>query len=145
MTGGGYDANNRIENTRPILKGRTRFFVVKSFSQDSINLSIENEVWSTSAGPTKKITNAFKTVDNVVLIFSVNESRSFQGFAVVQSEPDPNYRHGLFISDSVTPISFADNFKIKWILSCQIPFTQLGYLPMNPMNDNMPIKQSKNG
>lgn len=66
-----------INNTRNILRGRTRFFVVKSFGYDSIRLSIEHSVWSTSSGPTKKLSNAFKSADNVVLIFSVNESRGF--------------------------------------------------------------------
>jgi len=28
-----------IENTRPIMKGRTRFFVVKSFSAESLLIS----------------------------------------------------------------------------------------------------------
>ena len=66
-----------IDSTRAILKGRTRFFVVKSFNYDSIQLSIDHSVWSTSSGPTKKLSNAYKSADNVILIFSVNESRSF--------------------------------------------------------------------
>ena len=56
-------------------------------------------MWATSAGPTKKLTNAFKSSDHVVLIFSVNESRSFQGFALMESEPDPNYLPEYFKSD----------------------------------------------
>mmetsp|Transcript_11655 Transcript_11655/g.11580 ORF Transcript_11655/g.11580 Transcript_11655/m.11580 type:complete len:107 (+) Transcript_11655:84-404(+) len=80
-----------IENTRHILKGRIRFFIIKSFNFESVKTSIKHEVWSTSAGPTKKLTNAFKSSDYVVLIFSVNESRSFQGFGLMVGEPDPNY------------------------------------------------------
>jgi hypothetical protein len=53
-------------------------------------------VWSTSAGPTKKLTNAFKLADHVILIFSVNESRSFQGFAIMESEPDPKLKLDVF-------------------------------------------------
>ena len=76
----------------PIIIGRTRFFIVKSFDYDSIQISIEHGVWSTSAGPTKKLTNAFRSSDNVILIFSVNESRSFQGFAIMESEPNPDLK-----------------------------------------------------
>lgn len=94
----------QIEHTRAILKGRTRFFVVKSFNFDSIQTSIEHNVWSTSPGPTKKLANAFKSADNVVLIFSVNESRSFQGFAVMESEPDPNFKADIFVSDNTSQI-----------------------------------------
>lgn len=67
---------------------------------ESIKNSIENEVWSTSAGPTKKLMNAFRTVDNVILIFSVNESRCFQGFAVILGDPDPNYKKEFFTNDN---------------------------------------------
>lgn len=52
-----------IECLKPIIRGRTRFFVIKSFNHESLKVSIENEVWATTAGPTKKLTNAFKNVD----------------------------------------------------------------------------------
>ncbi len=35
------DIEKQIEQTRPIIKGRTRFFIVKSFDHDSIQLSID--------------------------------------------------------------------------------------------------------
>ena len=73
-------------------------------------------MWSTSPGPTKKLTSAFQNSDNVILIFSVNESRSFYGFAMMESEPDPNLMKDLFVSDEASPIQFADNFRVKWIL-----------------------------
>ncbi|TNV82731.1 hypothetical protein FGO68_gene3030 [Halteria grandinella] len=135
----------QIEELRPIIRGRTRFFIVKSFNYDSIELSIKNEVWSTSPGPTKKLTNAFKSSDNVILIFSVNESRAFQGFAMMESEPDPEIKKELFLSDEASPIQFADNFRIRWIVHCNQMFSSFEFLPPNPMNDELPIKQSKNG
>jgi hypothetical protein len=98
------DREKEIEQTRPIIKGRTRFFIVKSFDFESIQISIDHGVWSTSAGPTKKLTNAYKTADHVILIFSVNESRSYQGFAVMESEPDPNYKSEYFMSTEESPI-----------------------------------------
>jgi hypothetical protein len=108
----------QIDELKPIIKGRTRFFIVKSFNQESIDQSIGHGVWSTSPGPTKKLTNAFNNSDNVILIFSVNESRSFQGFALMDSEPDPALKNELFVSDEASPIQFADNFRVRWILQC---------------------------
>lgn len=93
-----------IENTRHILRGRVRFFVVKCFNYDSIKISIEHQVWSTSLGPTRKLSNAFKNADHIILIFSVNESRSFQGFALMESEPDPNYKPEFFANDNTSAI-----------------------------------------
>lgn len=88
-----------VETTRPIIKGRTRFFIVKSYNMESINLSISHGVWSTTSGPTKKLTNAFKSSDHVILIFSVNESRCIQGFALMESEPDSSIKSEIFTSD----------------------------------------------
>jgi hypothetical protein len=73
-------------------------------------------VWATSPGPTKKLTNAFKNADHVILIFSVNESRSFQGFALMESEPDVNYKKEYFSSEPNSVIQFAGNFKVRWIV-----------------------------
>lgn len=53
------DVERQIESTMPIIKGRTRFFIVKSFDHESIQTSIDQSVWSTSAGPTKKLKNAY--------------------------------------------------------------------------------------
>jgi hypothetical protein len=55
-------------------------------------------VWATSPGPTKKLSNAYRNSDHVILIFSVNESRSFQGFALMESEPDPDYKSEFFVA-----------------------------------------------
>jgi hypothetical protein len=98
------DVERQIESTLPIIKGRTRFFIVKSFDHQSIQTSIDQSVWSTSAGPTKKLKNAYQNADHVILIFSVNESRSYQGFARMESEPDPNYKPELFMSTEESPI-----------------------------------------
>ena len=34
----------------------------------------------------------------------------------MDSEPDPGLKNDLFVSDEASPIQFADNFKVKWIL-----------------------------
>jgi hypothetical protein len=35
---------------------------------------------------------------------------------MMESEPDPNLMKDLFVSDEASPIQFADNFRVKWIL-----------------------------
>lgn len=63
----------------------------------------------------------------------------------MESEPDPELKKDLFTSDEASPIQFADNFRIRWIVQCNQPFSNYEFLPPNPMNDDLPIKQSKNG
>ena len=48
-------------------------------------------MWATSKLNTKKLTHAFHNSEMVVLIFSLNESRHFQGFAEMLSLPNASY------------------------------------------------------
>lgn len=58
----------------------------------------------------------------------------------MESEPDPSIKSDVFVADNSSQIQFADNFKVRWIVSCDFPFSKLMHLPPNPMNENMPIK-----
>jgi len=64
-------------STPPVFKARARYFIVKSNSQENINISREYSLWATTSGPTKKLVHAFNTVENVILIYSLTESSSF--------------------------------------------------------------------
>ncbi|KAJ8064473.1 hypothetical protein OCU04_006808 [Sclerotinia nivalis] len=69
-------------------KGDTRYFIVKSFNDENVIKCIEDGVWTTQAqnGPIFK--EAFETCKNVILVFSINKSRAFQGY-VSPSPPCP--------------------------------------------------------
>lgn len=58
----------------------------------------------------------------------------------MESEPDPEFKQDCFVSDQNSLIQFADNFKVRWIVTCEYPFRDLEHLPFNPMNENLPIK-----
>jgi len=96
-----------------------------------------------------KLTNAFRTVENVVLIFSLNDSRSFQGVARMESEPDPKIKPHVFKNqiDNLqnVNINLMANFRIQWLMKGNYPFKAIEHLPTNPLNDNMPIQKSYNG
>ena len=42
--------------------------------------------------PTKKLKENYQRADNIILIFSVNESSCFQGIARMENRPDPQYK-----------------------------------------------------
>ena len=58
----------------------------------------------------------------------------------MESEPDPDLKQELFVSNEESPIQFADNFKVRWIVSCNLLFNNFEHLPPNPMNEDLPIK-----
>ena len=86
-----------------------------------MQISIEKEVWATSKLNTKKFTHAFHNSELVVLIFSLNESRHFQGFAEMLSLPSSSYQKNVFNSGAAGCESapaerqFQNNFKVRWL------------------------------
>jgi len=83
------------KSTNPF-SGTVKYFVLKSFSLESVILSMKHNVWSTSMTPTEKLCEAFRRVDNVILFFSVNESGGFQGYARMMALPSANYKPDFF-------------------------------------------------
>ncbi|POS86990.1 hypothetical protein EPUL_000979 [Erysiphe pulchra] len=64
---------------------RDRFFVVKSLTVEDLELSVKNKVWATQSHNEKILNEAFKTSDNVFLIFSANKSGEYFGYAKMSS------------------------------------------------------------
>ena len=55
-----------------------RYFIVKSCNRENLELSVQQGVWATQRSNEAKLNEAFDSVDNVILIFSVNRTRHFQ-------------------------------------------------------------------
>lgn len=86
----------------------------------------------------KKLIDAYNTTKHVVLLFSVNKSSKFQGFARMESPPMPysgNWK------DKET-LRLGGVFKIKWLKFSELSFSRLSHIK-NPYNNNEPIKKSR--
>ena len=72
---------------------------MKSMDLESVQTSVEHGVWSTTFGPTRKLLDAISKRNqpcHIYLIFSVNESGGYQGFARMTGKPDPKLKPHLF-------------------------------------------------
>ena len=79
--------------------------------------------------------------DNVILIFSVNASGKFYGYARMISLPQKDLT-GYF---GVMEQSFLGPcFKVRWISTNVVPFEQVGDLT-NSLNENLPVKIARDG
>ncbi|KAJ7917934.1 YT521-B-like domain-containing protein [Mycena leptocephala] len=58
-----------------------RFFILKSLTREDLDLSVRTGVWATQHHNEGVLDRAFRTAADVVLIFSVNKSREFYGWA----------------------------------------------------------------
>lgn len=114
---------------------------MKSIDLKSIEISMEHGVWSTTIGPTRRLAEAYKGRQQsaIYLIFSVNESGGYQGFAKLIGMPNPKFKPQFF-QRTPDSIAYEDNFQIKWLTKLMLyPFRNLNYFPLNPYNEDKTI------
>lgn len=125
----------------PLLPGVSRYFIVKSCNRENLELSVQQGVWATQRSNEAKLNEAFDSSDNVILIFSINRTRHFQGCAKMTSKiggyvggGNWKYAHGT--------AHYGRNFSVKWLKLCELSFHKTRHL-RNPYNENLPVKISR--
>ncbi|KAL9112492.1 MAG: hypothetical protein Q9227_003334 [Pyrenula ochraceoflavens] len=92
------------------LEGETRaaekYFVVKSLTIEDLELSARNGIWATQAHNEAALNKAFKTAENVYLIFSANKSGEYFGYARMVSAIDEDATASISIPASVPESAF---------------------------------------
>ncbi|KAK6864057.1 hypothetical protein PG995_000585 [Apiospora arundinis] len=62
-----------------------KFFILKSLTVEDLELSVRNGVWATQSHNEEALNDAYKSVDNVYLVFSANKSGEYFGYAKMTS------------------------------------------------------------
>ena len=58
--------------------GNSQYFILKSINHENISRAVAEGIWATQRHNEAKLNAAFRSSDNVFLIFSVNMSGHFQ-------------------------------------------------------------------
>ncbi|GJP82677.1 hypothetical protein CLOP_g12929 [Closterium sp. NIES-67] len=120
--------------------GTTRYFIVKSNNLENLELSAQRGMWATHRNNEGKLNEAYESCDSVILIFSVNETRHFQGCALMMS------RIGAVVGGGPWKYaqrmgSYGQNFRIRWLKLCELSFNKTRHL-RNQYNDNQPSRSA---
>ncbi|XP_027762473.1 3'-5' RNA helicase YTHDC2 isoform X1 [Empidonax traillii] len=115
-----------------------RYFIMKSSNLQNIDISQQKGIWSTTPSNERKLNGAFWESSTVYLIFSVQGSGHFQGFARMSSAI------GCEKSQDWGSAGFGGVFKVEWIRKESIPF-QFAHHLLNPWNDNKKVQISRDG
>ncbi|GFZ01238.1 YTH family protein [Actinidia rufa] len=127
-----------------IIKGEscgTRYFIIKSLSHENIQLSIEKGIWATQVMNEPILEEAFHNSSKVILIFSVNMSGFFQGYAQMMTSVGWR-RDNVWSQGSGGKNPWGRSFKVKWLQLHDLPFQKTLHLK-NPLNDYKPVKISR--
>ncbi|KAM7525664.1 hypothetical protein LguiA_015566 [Lonicera macranthoides] len=134
---------DKVENSGAIKSGKykTRYFIIKSLNHQNIQLSIENGIWATQVMNEPILEEAFNNSGKVILIFSVNMSGFFQGYAQMISSVGWR-RDSVWSQGSGGSNPWGRSFKVKWLRLSDLPFQKTLHL-RNPLNDYKPVKISR--
>jgi len=97
-------------------------------------------VWATQAHNERKLNAAYESSDEVRLVFSVNNSGHFQGYAKMTSA----IGHVPSQAWQGAHRGIGGTFKLEWLCLFDLPFSQTEHLE-NALNDRKPIKISRDG
>lgn len=135
------DKNNYNPSELELPPKGTRFFVIKSYSEDDVHRSIKYEIWCSTEHGNKRLDEAFndqKSVNGAVyLFFSVNGSGHFCGMARMISPVDYNASSSVWAQDK-----WKGQFKVRWIYVKDVPNSQLRHIRLEN-NENKPVTNSR--
>ncbi|KAL1212035.1 Zinc finger CCCH domain-containing protein 45 [Cardamine amara subsp. amara] len=120
---------------------QTRYFIIKSLNYENIQLSVERGIWATQVMNEPILEGAFNKSGRVILIFSVNMSGFFQGYAEMLS-PVGWRRDQIWSQGGGKNNPWGRSFKVKWLRLSELPFQKTLHLK-NPLNDYKPVKISR--
>ncbi|RZC31140.1 YTH domain-containing protein 1-like isoform X1 [Glycine soja] len=118
-----------------------KYFIIKSLNHQNIHLSIEKGIWATQIMNEPILEEAFHNSGSVILIFSVNMSGSFQGYAQMMSSIGRG-RDNVWSEGTGKSNPWGRSFKVKWMCLNDLPFHKTLHLK-NPLNDYKPVKISR--
>ncbi|WEW60786.1 hypothetical protein PRK78_006274 [Emydomyces testavorans] len=123
------------ENAHLILEvGETRFFLIKSYSAENVLASQHEGTWSTQIKNMHKMADAFDNCRHVILLFSVNQSKAFQGYARMETTfGDPSANLPKWADSYKWEASPA--FRVRWLNTSITYFKHVAHLT-NSYNEN---------
>eukprot|EP01127_Copromyxa_protea_P015950 TRINITY_DN4670_c0_g1_i1.p1 TRINITY_DN4670_c0_g1~~TRINITY_DN4670_c0_g1_i1.p1 ORF type:complete len:213 (-),score=42.36 TRINITY_DN4670_c0_g1_i1:23-661(-) len=119
----------------------TKFFVIKSYSEDDIHKSIKYSVWTSTDSGNKRLDKGYKDATSkgapVYLFFSVNASGQFCGIAQMSSAVDYSKKCAYWNQDK-----WNGQFSVKWIFIKDIHNNNLRHIELQN-NNNKPVTNSR--
>ncbi|KAL6550054.1 hypothetical protein OROMI_020542 [Orobanche minor] len=135
---------NRVGSSSEMKKDKLnnkRYFIIKSLNHQNIQLSVKKGIWATQVMNEPILEDAFQNSGKVILIFSVNMSGFFQGYAQMTSSVGWR-RDNIWSQISGKNNPWGRSFKVRWLCLNDLPFQKTLHLK-NPWNDFKPVKISR--
>lgn len=118
---------------------RTRYFVITSNTKENVVKAVRHSMWATQRKNETNLDNAFRYSPAAILVFSVQGSNAFQGYARMRSPVGSPYTRG------VDPFNkFGRLFDIEWLRLHDLPYHEVEHI-RNPLNQDKSVRWSRDG
>lgn len=118
---------------------RTRYFVITSNTKENVVKAVRHSMWATQKKNEVNLDSAFRSSPATILIFSVNGSDAFQGYARMRSPVGKPH------SPHFDPFNrFGRLFDIEWLRLHDLPYREVEHI-RNPLNGDRPVRMSRDG
>ena len=118
------DINTKNANLHEKVDSNSKFFVIKSFSEEDVHKSIKYGVWSSSKNGNLTLSNAFQMTKekngNVYLFFSCNGSGRYVGVARMKTSCDESRTFEFWTQDG----KWTGLFDVEWLFIKDVPFKE---------------------
>ncbi|THU77055.1 YTH-domain-containing protein, partial [Dendrothele bispora CBS 962.96] len=104
----------------------------------NLDLSVQKGLWATQKHNEGILDQAFRTSKEVYIIFGVNKSGEFYGYARVESILVEG------IGGERKDETWGESFKVEWICTERLPFYRIQHI-RNSWNHDKEIKVSRDG
>jgi len=120
----------------------SRFFLVKSFNETNVRHCMDEGVWTTQTQNGDMLTEAFERCRHVILFFSINKSRGFQGYCRMASPPSPDTPRPTWMDNIHWETSAP--FRVEWLNTATTGFSYVHHLK-NSLNEDLSVVVGKDG
>ena len=118
------DINTKNANLYEKIDGNSKFFIIKSFSEEDVHKAIKYGVWSSSKNGNLTLSNAFQITKekngNVFLFYSCNGSGRYVGIACMKTACDESRTFEFWTQDN----KWTGLFDVEWLFIKDVPFKE---------------------
>lgn len=121
------------------VRENARYFVITSNSAENVVRSVRHNVWATQRKNESKLDEAYRSGAQVILLFSVQRSEAYQGYAQMRSAVGRSKLKG------ADPFNgFGRLFDVEWLRLYDLPFREVQHL-RNPLAEDGKVTMSRDG
>jgi len=151
-------ARNRKQKPQlpsPTQRREVSYIIFKSLDDIDLGISADQSIWATQPHLESRVNALFDCSKHLYAFFSANGSGRFAGYARVMSGVgrDPSLRDTEWLRADGTS-SWGNVFRVQWmsrtmhqgrLVEAIVPFSEIPRNWSNPLNENKPLKQSRDG